>query len=249
MYENLKQVIAESDKIVFFGGAGVSTESNIPDFRSEAGLYQAIEAYGYSPEELLSHSFFMQMPEVFFDYYKKNLIYRDAEPNKAHRALAKLEREGKLLSVITQNVDGLHQRAGSKRVHELHGAVDRNYCLSCGAFYDLDYIMQEENCKGEAKVIPACAKCGGTVRPDVVLYEETLDDRVIARAIADIGAADCLIIGGTSLAVYPAAGLINYFRGDHIVLINKTATQNDSGAQIVIHAPIGTVLGAVCEIR
>lgn len=249
MYENLKQVIANSNKIVFFGGAGVSTESNIPDFRSEKGLYQAIEQYGYSPEELLSHSFFMQKPEVFFDYYKTNLVYRDAKPNKAHLALAKLERDGKLLSVITQNVDGLHQKAGSQRVHELHGAVDRNYCMDCRALYGLDYILQEENCKGEVKVIPTCARCGGMVKPDVVLYEEALTDDVIARAIVDIRAADCLIIGGTSLAVYPAAGLINYFRGNNIVLINKTATQNDSGAQIVITAPIGVVLGEVCDIQ
>ncbi|MDD2216859.1 MAG: NAD-dependent protein deacylase [Eubacteriales bacterium] len=249
MYEDLKQRIANSDKIVFFGGAGVSTESNIPDFRSEAGLYKAVEAYGYSPEELLSHSFFMQKPQIFFDYYKTNLIYRDAEPNKAHLALAKLENDGKLLSVITQNIDGLHQKAGSKRVHELHGSVHRNYCMSCNAFYDLDYILKEENCKAENKAVPVCAKCGGTVKPDVVLYEEMLDDNVMAQAISDIREADCLIIGGTSLAVYPAAGLINYFRGNHIVLINKTATQNDSGAEIVIRAPIGAVLGQVCGVQ
>ena len=208
MDERLRDIIANSDNIVFFGGAGVSTESNIPDFRSESGLYNAQQKYGRSPEEMLSHSFFMRHTDTFFDYYKNNLIYRSAEPNKAHRALAKLEAEGKLRAVITQNIDGLHQKAGSRSVFELHGSVLRNYCMDCGEFYDLDYIMDEANCDGG---IPKCKKCGGTVKPDVVLYEEALDDDCMMGAIRAIQQADTLIIGGTSLVVYPAAGLIRYF--------------------------------------
>ena len=239
MDERLRDIIANSDNIVFFGGAGVSTESNIPDFRSESGLYNAQQKYGRSPEEMLSHSFFMRHTDTFFDYYKNNLIYRSAEPNKAHRALAKLEAEGKLRAVITQNIDGLHQKAGSRNVYELHGSVLRNYCMDCGEFYDLDYIMDEANCDGG---IPKCKKCGGTVKPDVVLYEEALDDDCMMGAIRAIQQADTLIIGGTSLVVYPAAGLIRYFGGNKLVLINKQATPYDSKADLVINDSIGKVM-------
>ena len=239
MDERLRDIIANSDNIVFFGGAGVSTESNIPDFRSESGLYNAQQKYGRSPEEMLSHSFFMRHTDTFFDYYKNNLIYRSAEPNKAHRALAKLEEQGKLKAVITQNIDGLHQKAGSRNVYELHGSVLRNYCMDCGEFYDLDYIMDEANCDGG---IPKCKKCGGTVKPDVVLYEEALDDDCMMGAIRAIRQADTLIIGGTSLVVYPAAGLIRYFGGNKLVLINKQATPYDSQADLVINDSIGKVM-------
>ena len=239
MDERLRDIIANSDNIVFFGGAGVSTESNIPDFRSESGLYNAQQKYGRSPEEMLSHSFFMRHTDTFFDYYKNNLIYRSAEPNKAHRALAKLEEQGKLKAVITQNIDGLHQKAGSRNVYELHGSVLRNYCMDCGEFYDLEYIMEETNCKGN---IPRCGKCGGTVKPDVVLYEEALDDDCMMGAIRAIQQADTLIIGGTSLVVYPAAGLIRYFGGNKLVLINKQATPYDSQADLVINDSIGKVM-------
>ena len=239
MDERLRDIIANSDNIVFFGGAGVSTESNIPDFRSESGLYNAQQKYGRSPEEMLSHSFFMRYTDTFFDYYKNNLIYRSAEPNKAHRALAKLEEQGKLKAVITQNIDGLHQKAGSRNVFELHGSVLRNYCMDCGEFYDLEYIMEEANCDGG---IPKCKKCGGTVKPDVVLYEEALDDDCMMGAIRAIRQADTLIIGGTSLVVYPAAGLIRYFGGNKLVLINKQATPYDSKADLVINDSIGKVM-------
>ena len=239
MDERLREIIDNSDNIVFFGGAGVSTESNIPDFRSESGLYNAQQKYGRSPEEMLSHSFFVCYTDTFFDYYKNNLIYRDAQPNKAHRALARLEEEGKLKAVITQNIDGLHQKAGSRNVFELHGSVLRNYCMDCGEFYDLDYIMDETNCEGG---IPKCKKCGGTVKPDVVLYEEALDDDCMMGAIRAIQQADTLIIGGTSLVVYPAAGLIRYFGGNKLVLINKQATPYDSKADLVINDSIGKVM-------
>ena len=239
MDERLREIIDNSDNIVFFGGAGVSTESNIPDFRSESGLYNAQQKYGRSPEEMLSHSFFVRYTDTFFDYYKNNLIYRDARPNKAHRALARLEEEGKLKAVITQNIDGLHQKAGSRNVFELHGSVLRNYCMDCGEFYDLDYIMDETNCEGG---IPKCKKCGGTVKPDVVLYEEALDDDCMMGAIRAIQQADTLIIGGTSLVVYPAAGLIRYFGGNKLVLINKQATPYDSKADLVINDSIGKVM-------
>ena len=239
MDERLREIIDNSDNIVFFGGAGVSTESSIPDFRSESGLYNAQRKYGRSPEEMLSHSFFVSHTDTFFDYYKNNLIYRSAEPNKAHRALAKLEEQGKLKAVITQNIDGLHQKAGSRNVYELHGSVLRNYCMDCGEFYDLDYIMDEANCDGG---IPKCKKCGGTVKPDVVLYEEALDDDCMMGAIRAIQQADTLIIGGTSLVVYPAAGLIRYFGGNKLVLINKQATPYDRQADLVINDSIGKVM-------
>ena len=236
----VKEVLDRSKKVVFFGGAGVSTESNIPDFRSEAGLYKAMNDYGYSPEHMLSRTFFMNHTEKFYDYYKKNLIYPDAQPNKAHLALAKLEAEGKLTAVVTQNIDGLHQKAGSKAVYELHGSVLRNVCMDCGAKYDLDYIMDEDNCHNG---MPHCEKCGGLVKPDVVLYEEPLDDAVIMGAVKAISEADTMIVGGTSLVVYPAAGLINYFRGDDLILINKSETGYDSQATLVINDSIGKVLG------
>ena len=240
MYEELTKILKESNKIAFFGGAGVSTESNIPDFRSEAGLYSAQQNYGMSPEQMLSHSFFVHDTETFFDYYKNNLIYQDAKPNKAHLALAKLEELGKLNGIATQNIDGLHQKAGSKAVFELHGSVLRNYCMHCGEFYDLDYIMDPANCDGK---IPKCKKCGGIVKPDVVLYEEALDDKQITGAVDAIRNADTLIIGGTSLVVYPAAGFVNYFRGDKLVLINKSRTSFDGRADLVINDAIGEVLG------
>ena len=236
----VKEVLDRSKKVVFFGGAGVSTESNIPDFRSEAGLYKAMNDYGYSPEHMLSRTFFMNHTEKFYDYYKKNLIYPDAQPNKAHLALAKLEAEGKLNGVVTQNIDGLHQKAGSKNVYELHGSVLRNICMDCGAKYDLEYIMAEDNCHNG---MPHCEKCGGLVKPDVVLYEEPLDDEVIMGAVKAISEADTMIVGGTSLVVYPAAGLINYFRGKDLVLINKSETGYDSQATLVINDSIGKVLG------
>ncbi|QAT43916.1 NAD-dependent protein deacylase [Aminipila luticellarii] len=249
--EQLSTIIQDSSNIVFFGGAGVSTESNIPDFRSESGLYRAMNKYGKSPETMLSHSFFQNNLETFYDYYKNNLIYKEAKPNKAHLALAKLEAEGKLKAVVTQNIDGLHQLAGSKRVFELHGSVLRNNCMRCGEFYDLDYILKPENCKekeGLKTLVPTCKKCGGIVKPDVVLYEECLNDEVIQGAVDAISKADTLIVGGTSLVVYPAAGLINYFRGNNLILINKSKTQYDHKANLVIYDAIGKVLGEVCGI-
>ncbi len=248
MDERLKKIIDECQRIVFFGGAGVSTESNIPDFRSEKGLYAAKEVYGYPPETLLSHSFFMAQTELFFDYYKKNLVYREAQPNRAHLALAKLEQEGKLISVVTQNIDGLHQKAGSKTVRELHGTIMKNYCMDCHEFYDLDYIMDPANCGGKEFGIPRCKKCGGIVKPDVVLYEEPLDYDTCDSALAEIRSADCLIIGGTSLAVYPAAGYVRDFRGKYLVLINKTPTPYDSHADLVINDSIGKVLGDILGV-
>lgn len=242
MYEELKEIIRKSNNIVFFGGAGVSTESNIPDFRSEAGLYNAQQSYGMSPEQMISHSFFMRDTETFFDYYKNNMVYPDAAPNAAHIALAKLEEMGKLKAVVTQNIDGLHQKAGSKIVYELHGSVLRNNCMDCGAYYDLDYVMDRENCDG---YIPKCKKCGGIVKPDVVLYEEALDDAQVSGAVDAIRNADVLIIGGTSLVVYPAAGFVNYFRGSKLVLINKSSTSFDGRANLVINDSIGKVLGEV----
>lgn len=239
MDERLKKIIDNSKSIVFFGGAGVSTESNIPDFRSEKGLYSAQQQYGCSPEEILSHTFFIRHTKTFFDYYKNNLIYLEAEPNKAHKALAELERQGKLKAVVTQNIDGLHQKAGSQNVFELHGSVLRNYCMDCGKFYDVEYIMDEAICN---EGIPLCKECGGIVKPDVVLYEEVLDDSCITGAVNAISRADTLIIGGTSLAVYPAAGLIRYFNGNNLVLINKQATPYDGKADLVINDSIGKVM-------
>ncbi len=235
--ERLKEIIEDSRNIVFFGGAGVSTESGIPDFRSEKGLYNAVQNYGRSPEELISYSYFRQHPATFYEYYRDNLIYREAQPNKAHLALARLEELGRLAAVVTQNIDGLHQMAGSKKVLELHGSVLKNYCMDCGAGYDLDFIMNRK------QDVPLCIKCGGIVRPDVVLYEEALDDKVVYDAVKAISEADTLIVGGTSLVVYPAAGLIGYFGGKHLVLINKSRTQYDESAELVINESIGKVLG------
>ncbi len=242
MDARLKEIVDKSKRIVFFGGAGVSTESNIPDFRSEAGLYAAKSVYGYAPETILSHSFFVEQTKLFFDYYKKNLIYKEAQPNKAHRALAKLEAEGKLKSVVTQNIDGLHQKAGSKTVRELHGSVLRNYCTKCHQFYDLEYVLDKDNCGGDAYGIPHCQKCGAIIKPDVVLYEESLDMNTCNKAAEEIANADCLIIGGTSLTVYPAAGYVREFRGDNLVVINKSPTQMDKNANLLIEDAIGEVM-------
>lgn len=238
MDSRLKDIIEKSNNIVFFGGAGVSTESNIPDFRSEQGLYNARQNYGYSPEQMLSRTFYYRNPELFFKYYKENLIHTEAMPNDAHIALAKLEAQGKLKAVVTQNIDGLHQKAGSRVVYELHGSVERNRCESCGKHYHLLYVMNEGNCEN---MVPYC-ECGGRIKPEVVLYEEALDSEVIEDAVSAITSCDTLIIGGTSLAVYPAAGFINYFRGDNLVLINKTPTPMDGVANLVINDSIGKVM-------
>lgn len=238
--EKLSEIIKYSNNIVFFGGAGMSTESGIPDFRSSNGLFNEKLHVTFTPEQLVSHSFYIKYPEEFFNFYKAKLIYPDAKPNAAHTALAKLEEIGKLKAVITQNIDGLHQAAGSKNVFELHGSVLRNYCVKCHEFYNEKFIL---NSKG----VPTCTKCGGTIKPDVVLYEEGLDDTVIRGAVDAISHADTLIIGGTSLVVYPAAGLINYFRGNNLVLINKTETSADNKAGLVIRDSIGKVFSKVME--
>lgn len=229
-----QQMLDESHYIVFFGGAGVSTESGIPDFRSVDGLYH--QQYDYPPETILSHTFYRRNPEEFYRFYKNKMLFLDAKPNMAHKKLAQWEAEGKLKAVITQNIDGLHQAAGSKNVLELHGSVLRNYCEDCGAFYDVDYIKKAEG-------IPHCEKCGGMIKPDVVLYEEGLNEDTVQKAIRAISRADLLIIGGTSLVVYPAAGLINYFRGKHLVLVNKSATDRDSEADLLLPTSIGEVFG------
>jgi len=235
--QELKTIINESNRIVFFGGAGVSTASGIPDFRSANGLYHEKYHRTFSPEEMVSHTFFTDYTEDFFKFYKQKLVYPEAKPNACHIALAKLEKEGKLKAVVTQNIDGLHQEAGSKNVFELHGSVKRNYCTKCHTFYDAEYVMQ-------AKGIPYCEKCGGVIKPDVVLYGEGLDDRIVSQAIEAIENADTLIIGGTSLIVYPAAGLIDYFRGNKLVLINKSQTATEGHADLVIHEDIAKVMQA-----
>lgn len=237
-YENLKSITDASNNIVFFGGAGVSTESNIPDFRSETGLYKTKDNFSYPPEVMLSHSFFASHTEDFFDFYKAKMIYKNAKPNDAHHALSELEKRGKLKAIVTQNIDGLHQMAGSKNVLELHGSIHRNYCTKCHKSFDLDYIL---NSKG----IPKCDKCGSIVKPDVVLYEEGLNMDVINKSVDYIKNADLLIVGGTSLVVYPAAGLIDYFKGKHLALINKSSTQYDNRADIIIHDSIGKVLKSI----
>ena len=233
MNEQLEKLIEQSNNIVFFGGAGVSTESGIPDFRSVDGLYQ--QQWSYPPEEIISHSFFERDPEEFYRFYRAKLIVKDAKPNAAHLRLAKLEARGKLRAVITQNIDGLHQAAGSKNVLELHGSTLRNYCTRCHKFYPVDFI---ENTTG----VPRC-ECGGIVKPDVVLYEEALDQRVMDRAVRALEQADLLIVGGTSLAVYPAAGLLRWYNGTELVVINKTPTPADGRATLLIQEPIGQVLG------
>lgn len=238
----LTKILKDSNNIVFFGGAGVSTESNIPDFRSANGLWSEKLKINLTPEQLVSHTMYMRYPEEFFKFYKEKLIYPDAKPNAAHIALAKLEKMGKVKAVVTQNIDGLHQAAGSKNVYELHGSVLRNYCMKYHAFYDEKFILESEG-------IPTCPKCGGKVKPDVILYEEGLDNSTIRGAVNAIANADTLIIGGTSLVVYPAAGLIDYFRGKNIVLINKSSTSADNKANLVIHDAIGKVLAqAVNEL-
>ena len=236
--EKLKAIIKESNNIVFFGGAGVSTESNIPDFRSSTGIYTTENNKKYPPETMLSHSFFIRHPEEFYDFYKKKMIYKDAKPNDAHIALAELERRGKLKAVITQNIDGLHQIAGSKNVLELHGSIYRNYCMKCHKSFDLDYIL-------EFKGVPRCDECNGIVRPDVVLYEESLDMGLLRRAVEYIQNADVLIVGGTSLVVYPAAGLIEYYNGNKLILINKSPTPYDYIATLTFNDSIGKVLKQV----
>ena len=230
--EILKQWVNESACMVFFGGAGVSTESGIPDFRSVDGLYH--QQYDYPPETILSHTFYMRKPEEFYRFYRAKMLAPDAKPNAAHRKLAQWEQEGKLSAVVTQNIDGLHQAAGSRKVYELHGSVRRNHCRKCGAFYDLDYMLRTTG-------IPRCEKCGGIIKPDVVLYEEGLDQATLNGAVRAIGNADLLIVGGTSLTVYPAAGLIDYYDGDRLVLINRSVTPLDSRADLLIQGSIGEI--------
>lgn len=239
--EQLKKLIDENDNIVFFGGAGVSTESNIPDFRSENGIYNAVNQYGYPPETMLSHSFFISHTDIFFEYLKKTLIYPEAKPNYAHIGLAKLEEIGKLKAVITQNIDNLHQMAGSKAVYELHGTLYKNYCVKCHKKFDINYVMVSDG-------IPHCDKCGGIVRPDVVLYEEGLDGQTLYASVNAIENADILIVGGTSLNVYPAAGLIDYYKGNNLVLINKSTTPYDRRANLIIRESIGKVFKEILNL-
>lgn len=232
----LCELVESSENIVFFGGAGVSTESGIPDFRSADGLYN--QKYAYPPEVMLSHTFFENHPEEFFRFYREKMLFTGARPNAAHRKLAQWEQEGKLKAVVTQNIDGLHQAAGSRTVYELHGSVHRNTCVKCGRTYDLDYVIQSKD------TVPRCI-CGGMVRPDVVLYEEGLDGEVMSKAARAISKADVLIVGGTSLVVYPAAGLIRYYSGNKLVIINKTPTLSDSGADYIIEGKIGEILSQI----
>ena len=231
--QEFKKLVEESNNIVFFGGAGVSTESGIPDFRSKDGLYN--QKYKYPPEEILSHTFFMNYTEEFYEFYKEKMNSLKYEPNITHIKLAELEKKGKLKAVITQNIDGLHQKAGSKNVYELHGSVLRNYCMKCNRFYDGEYVFSSSG-------VPKCT-CGGTIKPDVVLYEEGLDDNTVTNSIKAIMNADLMIVAGTSLTVYPASGLINYFRGKNLVLINKDSTQFDRVANLVINDSLGKVFG------
>ena len=233
--KKLKEIVDNSDNIVFFGGAGVSTESNIPDFRSTDGLYN--QTYKYPPETILSHSFYVRNTEEFYRFYKDKMLYLDAKPNKAHLKLAEWEKNGKLKAVITQNIDGLHQAAGSRKVYELHGSVLRNYCTKCGKFFSAQYILESDG-------VPKC-ECGGIIKPDVVLYEEGLDNEVMRNAISAIANADVLIIGGTSLAVYPAAGLIDYYRGNKLVLVNKSTTPMDSRANLLVSGSIGEIFDQI----
>lgn len=232
--KKLKEIVENTDNLVFFGGAGVSTESGIPDFRSTDGLYNM--KYKYPPETIVSHTFFVRRTEEFFEFYKDKMMALDAKPNKAHYKLAQWEQEGKCKAVVTQNIDGLHQMAGSKKVLELHGSIHRNYCTKCGKFFDAAYVKNSEN-------VPHCDACGGLIKPDVVLYEESLDSQTISQAVHAISHADVLIIGGTSLAVYPAAGMIDYFRGNYLVLINRSSTPRDNQADLIIHDSIGEVFG------
>lgn len=233
--EQLQQWIDQSSSIVFFGGAGVSTESGIPDFRSVDGLYH--QKYRYPPEQIISRSFYDARTTEFYEFYRDRMLFLDAKPNAAHKKLAELERAGKLKAVVTQNIDGLHQMAGSQNVLELHGSVHRNYCRRCGKFYDLDFILRSDG-------VPTCT-CGGEVKPDVVLYEESLDSATMRAAVEAIASADMLLIGGTSLVVYPAAGMVNYYEGDKLVLINKGSTSYDSRADLFLQGKIGEILGQI----
>lgn len=235
-YEILQKIIDESKSIVFFGGAGVSTESGIPDFRSVDGLYN--QKYDYPPEEILSHHFFVENTEAFYRFYKDKMLCTDAEPNNAHIKCAQLEKAGKLSAVVTQNIDGLHQKAGSKRVYELHGSVHRNYCTKCRKFFDAEYMKKSEE-------IPVCDKCGGIIKPDVVLYEEGLDDNTVNGALRAISNADTMIVAGTSLTVYPAAGMLRYFKGKNLILINRDATKFDSSANYVFRDKVGELLSKI----
>ena len=230
----LKEIVDHTDNLVFFGGAGVSTESGIPDFRSTDGLYNM--KYKYPPETIVSHTFFVRRTDEFYDFYKDKMMALDAKPNKAHLKLAQWEKEGKCRAVITQNIDGLHQMAGSRNVLELHGSIHRNYCTKCGKFFDAAYVKNSDG-------VPNCDACGGLIKPDVVLYEEGLDSQVISDAVYAISHADVLIIGGTSLVVYPAAGMIDYYRGNKLILINKSSTSRDGQADLVINDSIGEVFG------
>jgi NAD-dependent deacetylase len=236
--DTLKRIIDNSDNIVFFGGAGVSTESNIPDFRSSTGLYKTNSGFQYPPEQMLSHSFFLSHTKEFYEFYKTCMIYKDAKPNAAHISLGELEKRGKLKAVITQNIDGLHQMAGSKEVLELHGSVHRNYCIKCNKRFNLEYIINSND-------IPVCDSCGEVIKPDVVLYEESLDTDILNKAVQYIAKSDVLIVGGTSLTVYPSAGLVQYYRGNKLVLINKSSTQYDSRADLIINDRIGETLKQV----
>lgn len=233
--EKLSNILSHSASAVFFGGAGMSTESGIPDFRSASGIYNQKLHRTFSPEEMASHVFFVKCPEEFFDFYRERFVYLDAKPNAGHLALAELERRGILSAVVTQNIDGLHQLAGSRVVYELHGSIRRSYCVECGAKYDIEFVMNN-------KPVPHCSRCGGIVKPDVVLYGEQLDGETVSNSIQAIANADTLIVGGTSLIVYPAAGLLDYFNGRHLVLINKTATRADADAELVIRENIGKTL-------
>ena len=233
--EQLQHMIDKSSRIVFFGGAGVSTESGIPDFRSADGIYH--QKYKHSPEQVVSHTFFMRYPEAFYEFYKEKMMALDAKPNPAHMKLAELEKAGKLTAVVTQNIDGLHQAAGSRNVYELHGSIHRNYCMKCGKFYDAEYVKNYDG-------VPRC-ECGGMIKPDVVLYEESLDQNTIQEAVRAISQADMLIIGGTSLVVYPAAGFIDYFRGKYLAVINKSETARSVRADLTIAAPIGEVMSKI----
>ena len=235
-YEELQRMVNESTAIVFFGGAGVSTESGIPDFRGTGGLYH--QQYAWPPETILSHSFFVRRPEEFYRFYRDKMLVLNVQPNRAHLKLAQWEREGKLTGVVTQNIDGLHQAAGSKKVFELHGSIHRNYCLSCGKFYGPEFIRDSKD------PVPHCS-CGGVIKPDVVLYEEGLDNDVVSGAVHAIRSADLMIVAGTSLTVYPAAGLLQYFRGKHLVLINRDATPMDSSCDLIIRDKVGEVLGSL----
>ena len=234
MLKKLQEIIDQSQNVVFFGGAGVSTESGIPDFRSADGLYN--QKYEAPPEIILSHTFFMQHTEAFFRFYRDKMLCLQAKPNAAHKKLAEMEKAGKLLAVVTQNIDGLHQRGGSKTVYELHGSIYRNYCMQCKKAFGVQYILQSEK-------VPKCDQCGGVIKPDVVLYEEGLDEQTVQNAVSVIARADCLIIAGTSLTVYPAAGMVRCFGGRHLVLINRDQMAMDASADLVIHEKVGRVLG------